>query len=115
MPEKKIKIPYATITPESAEAGDYEETGWIDEDGVSMKPDRRDREEGLTAADKAIDFLRDEGAFSPSGAPFYPGVWYSTGFETEDYSTNEEVEKSYHLYGFSEAEQRAIYRAIGGR
>jgi len=108
MPEKKIKITFATITPESAEAGDFEETGWIDEEGVIMTPDADDREEGITAVDNAVNFLQDEGVMHSSSSPHSPGAWYSTDFETEDYSTNEEIEKSYHLYGFTAAEEREI-------
>lgn len=112
---KRIAITFETITPESAEQGDAADRGWIDEDGVEMTPDEYDREEGITAVDKAVKFLKYEGASEPSSSHFYEGVWY-TAYETDtDYSTGETTNKSYHLKGFTKAEQEAIFNKMKSR
>lgn len=110
-----IKITYEIITPESAEQGDVEERGWVDEDGISMKPDKYDTQDGITAVDKAIKLLEEDGASEPSSSSFHSGIWYSNDRYDEDYSTGAIESRSYHLKGFSEAEERAIFRAIAGR
>ena len=106
-----IRTTYAVVTPESASDGDYAETGWIDETGESMELDEYDAEEELTITQKAIDFLRNKGAY-PSSSHFSPGTWYSTEPQIEDYSTNESWEYSYHLCGFTESEEETIFNAI---
>lgn len=110
--ERLIKRTYAVITPESASNGDYAKTGWTDETGESMELDKYDIEDGLTVTQKAIDFLKDKGAIFASSSHFHSGVWYSTEPTIEDYSTDEEWEYSYHLYGFTEAEEETIFNTI---
>lgn len=113
--DPRIGITYDIVTPESAEEGDYAESGWIDEDGVSMKPDKVDTQDGITAVDKAISFLRSESAREPSSTAFHSGVWYTNEEYDTDYSTGAVESRSYHLKGFSEAEEEAVYRAIARR
>lgn len=74
--------------------------------------DEHDRELGVTAADVAVDFIRDGGGHEPSSTSFHPGIWYSTGYETTDYSTGEEEERTFHLSGFTEDEEREIFGEI---
>lgn len=107
-----VRITFTRTTPESVEQGDFSETGWIDGEGVDMTPDEVDREEGLTAVDKAVKFMRNEGAIEPSSTAFHPGVWYSTEFSVIDYGTGEEEERSFHLDGFSPEEEREIYEKM---
>lgn len=105
----RIRITYNRITPESAEQGDFIESGWEDEEGVSTAPDKFDEEEGLTAADLAVKYLRNEGAYETSSSAFHPGVWYSTGWRTIDYGTGEQVERNFHLAGFTEEQEREVW------
>lgn len=110
----RILISFATVSPESAEDGDFSETGWIDEDGVSCVPDEYDRADGKTTTDLAIKLLRDDGATEPSSTHFHKGVWYSDHGD-EDYSTGENTTKSYHLHGFSVPQERKIFAAMTKR
>jgi hypothetical protein len=110
-----IRITYDIVTPESAAEGDYEESGWINKDGVSMKPDKYDTQDGITAVDKAIKFLDEEGANDASSSHFYPGIWYTSFGYRVNHSTGAEENRSYHLEGFTEAEGRAIFKAISRR
>jgi len=108
---KHIKTTYEIVTPESAELGDVEESGWSNEEGESMEPDSRDTGEGITAVDKAIDFFEDK-CVEPSSSDFHPGVWYTDADSDIDYRTGAETRESYHLYEFTEEEQERIYRAV---
>ena len=110
---RRIKTTYSRVKP-TGDSSDYpyeEDHGWLDEEGASMEPDDYDRQEGTDAVDKAVTFLRDEGAVQASSSQFHPGVWYSTESE-QDPRTGEWEEKSFHLYGFTEDEQRQVYLAF---
>lgn len=109
-----IKVSYSIVTPESAEDGDYAESGWEDEEGMDMTPDQYDVEEGLTAVDKAVSNLRAAGAVEPSSSQFHKGVWYSDG-GSDDYRTGERTERNYHLRNFTEEQERAIFDQITKR
>lgn len=106
---RRITITFSRTTPESAAEGDFSETGWIDQEGVDMNPDDFDREEGVTVADKAAAYLFNEGAYTTSSSQFHPGMWYSTEWSTTNYQTGEEEERNFHLVGFSEEEERAVW------
>lgn len=110
--DPRILITYEIVTPESAEEGDAEERGWIDEDGVSMKPDKYDTQDGITAVDKAIKFLKHEYATDASSSRFNEGTWYTNYEYSQDYSTGAVESRSYHLKGFTEAEERAIFNRV---
>jgi hypothetical protein len=101
-------VSYSRTTPESAEHGDFSETGWVNEEGGSCTPDDYDREDGLTCVDLAVKMLKD-GAAYPSSTHFHTGIWYSADCGTLDYRTGEDEERSYHLKGFSPEEERAIF------
>jgi hypothetical protein len=108
-----IRITFSRITPADGEDDEpSEEHGWIDEEGVDMEPDEVDRDEGLTAVDKAVKFLEREGVMEASSSAFHPGVWYSTEYSVTDYGTGEEEQRSYHLKGFTPDEEREIHRAL---
>jgi hypothetical protein len=111
----RITITFSRTTPESAEQGDFSESGWIDEEGVDMAPDEFDREEGLTATDKAAKYLYDEGATEASSSQFHPGLWYSSGWSTVNYRTGEEEERNFHLVGFTEEQEREVYDKLRQR
>lgn len=111
--EKRILTTYEVITPESAEAGDAEERGWHDEEGHSCEPDEYDKEDGLSAVDIAVKFLRNKGACHASSSHFHAGVWYSTEGE-QDYRTCAETTYSFHLKGFSAQEEKDIWTKLKG-
>lgn len=116
-----IASTYSIITPESAEEGDYAETGW--KDGAGNRYDNAlpaDIGQPITGEDydgdvvaEAVAYLKSEGAFEPSSYPFHERTWYSAS--NEDYRSGSTEETSYHLYGFTAKEEREIYRAITGR
>ena len=110
--EKRIATTYQTVTPESAEQGDYADQGWEDEEGESMLPDEYEIEDGVTAVDKAVRFLLDKGGNEPSSSHFNTGVWYSTPDPDRNYRTGEEKYYSFHLKGFSPEEEAEIFNRI---
>lgn len=113
--DKFITTSYHVVTDESAEHGDFEETGWVNQEGESMMPDEFDIEEGITAVEKAIEFLKDMGGLEASCYPFEKGCWYTTTDPLETKEFFEEGKRkfhSFHLNGFSEKEQREIYNEV---
>ncbi len=108
----RITITFSRTTPESVEHGDFSDSGYLEEEGVSMEPDDIDQEEGLTVIDKAADFLDDHGAHEPSSSEFHPGVWYSDGWSTIDYTTGTEEERNYHLEGFTPEQEREVWEKL---
>ena len=113
----RIRIAFEIYTPESIAAGEAEERGWEDERGVSVEPDRWDVEEGKSVVDLAVKLLRDEGVSEASSSTFQAGVWYWT----ETIQNRAHFERginerhSFHLAGFTEDEERAVWTAITGR
>jgi hypothetical protein len=116
---RKIRTTFQTISPESAVNGDYEETGWIDEDGHCIDPDDYDVDEygsefhAIVAL--ATDYIGD--CVSASDYPrCCPGhTWYTDSDDTVDYNTGNRTTHSYHLDGFTEDEEIAIYAYLTGR
>lgn len=116
MAQKKITITYGIVTPESAEAGDFEETGWVDEEGDPMTPDSEERSEGVTAVDKAVEYLMDHHAIEPSeaGKGASPRWWTDDEYDV-NYRTGAVESRDYHLEGFSEKERAEIDREMNRR
>jgi hypothetical protein len=119
---RRIKISYQTVTPESAEDGDYADHGWIDEDGVCIEPDDCDIEDYGGESDAVIALaaktIRDDcGGVEASDYPkCYPGhTWYTQIDADKDYSDGSETTRSYHLDGFSVSEELGIYAELTGR
>ncbi|MFA5207261.1 MAG: hypothetical protein WC428_01025 [Candidatus Paceibacterota bacterium] len=113
--DKTIATTYQLVTPESAEAGDFSDQGWVNQEGESMLPNKYEIEEGITVVDKAVKFLKDNGGTEPSSSQFHVGVWYSTPDPDRDYKyiqTGEEKYYSYHLKGFTLEEEAEIYKKI---
>lgn len=108
-PPKLIKTTFSRTTPESAEQGDFSETGWIDEEGEDMTLEPWEEREGITVVDKAVKFLRREGVSETSSVPWHPGGWYSSGWSDPDMHTMEQEERSYHLEGFTREEETLIF------
>ncbi len=104
-----IRTSFSRTTPESAEDGDFSETGWHDEAGQPMDPDAWD-DEGTTAVDKAVAFLKREGGTEASASCWHPHLWYSwSDASTIDYRTGEDETRGYHLDGFTAEEEREIF------
>jgi hypothetical protein len=109
--DPRVAITYEMITPESAEEGLFADTGWIDEEGVSMQLDEWEVDEGTTLAEKTAKYLYDQGAWEPSSTWFHEGIWY-TEYGESDFRTGEVENRSYHLRDFTEMEQGAVYNEL---
>lgn len=95
-----IRITYEVITPESAEDGDAAERGWTDEDGEKH------------SVQSAIELLTRSHCVHASSSSFHAGIWYTDADPDADFETGAETSQSYHLSGFSEVEERAIYIGV---
>jgi hypothetical protein len=111
-----IRISYEVITPESADIGEIDDSGWIDEDGVVIDPEVDPRIEDasykewavLNAAVGVIGCHRQASCY-----PFVPGfTWYTETAGDEDYATGAVTYKSWHLSGFTPEEEQAIYNEV---
>jgi hypothetical protein len=111
----RVTITFSRTTPESVEQGDYSESGWIDQEGVDMRPEESDLEDGLNLADVTVRYLHAEGCYEASASHFHPGVWYSTEWSTTDYRTGEQEERNYHLTGFTEEQEREVFEKFKQR
>lgn len=103
-------ITYSTVTSESAENGDTATHGYSDYN--SCEPDEFDTKEGINAVDKAVEYLQDKGATNASSSRFHPGIWYSTEYATEDYSTDEQTQYDFHPKNFTTEEQAEIFKVV---
>lgn len=96
---RRIAITYDLTTEESVEQGDFEETGWVDEDGIEIEDD--------DVVFSATDTILQYGPVVPSSSRFHKGVWY-----TQADAQFDEQRYSFHLKGFSEDEEQAVYNAL---
>ena len=116
---RRIKTTYSIVTPESAEIGDYADSGWENEEGVCANPDDSDVEEhgSVLAAVVALAVKAIGNGVEASDYPICcPGhTWYTEIDGETDYSDGSVKQLSYHLDGFSENEELAIYAALTGR
>jgi hypothetical protein len=110
--DPRITIAYETWTDEDTEAGETNDRGWIDEEGVDMFPDMYDLEEGLTPVDIAVEFLRNREYVNQASS--YPswsqGTWYESS--DEDPYTGERTIKHYFLEAFTPDEERDVYNEL---
>jgi hypothetical protein len=95
-----ILTTYDIVTPESAEEGDTADCGWIDDEGVKH------------SVQSAIAMLKH---CEPSATHFWRGTWYTVYDYHTDYATGAVESRSYHLKGFSEVEERAIFVGVTRR
>ena len=126
--QRAIATAFTTVTPESAEAGDYASRGWEDQDGEDIEVDTVDIENQLDVGsqapvtdaivDKAVRWLRDHGASSTSSTRFHSGTWYETEF-TMDYAmdsgSGEEKQEEFFLRNFTEQEERRVFEEFNKR
>ncbi len=114
--DRRIATTFTTITPADEDDGDHgEEHGWVDKRGERITLDRYDLETGETIASKAAKWLRDHGPVEASSSHFHKGEWYTQSDGDTNYRTGEWTQESYHLKGFSEAEEQEIFRLVKGR
>jgi hypothetical protein len=116
---RRIRISYDVVTPESAEIGDFADNGWEDEEGVCVDPDELDVEEHgselAAVVDLAVKAIGNgvEASDYPTCCPGH--TWYTEIDGETDYEDGSEKRLSYHLDGFSEDEELAIYAELTGR
>jgi len=116
MAKRFITITYEVWTPEDAEIGDTDVRGWIDEEGESMEPDAEERSEGVSAVDKAVEWLKYHYAYEGSeGGRDAASRWWTNYDHDTDYRTGAVEQRSYHLEGFSEIEKRQIQLRMEAR
>jgi hypothetical protein len=96
-----IRTTYDVVTPESAEQGDFADTGWIDEEGQKLSPA------------EAVKWLRHEGVgpFEAEEAGSTSSGWYTVEAGT-NYQTGAETRHSFHLKGYTPNQRRAIHEAL---
>lgn len=92
-----IRTTYDIVTPESAEDGDFAETGWVDKEGTEYS---------------VADAIRKLEGCEPSSTSFHEGVWYTQSDGNTNYVTGAETRESYHLKGFTKQQEQRIYDAI---
>lgn len=101
---KRIRTTYEIVTEESAAEGEAEETGFEDEVGVTF-----------TSLYDALRWLEKEGGALEASSSHYSGnVWYR-GQVIENAAFFEDGESktlSYHLVGFTEEEEEAVFSKI---
>lgn len=119
---RRIRIAYAVITPETAGFGDYADSGWENEEGVCIEPDDFDvdefGDESAAYAVLAAQFIydRSSGCEASTYPDCCPGhTWYSDSDGEKDYRDGSETYRSFHLDGFTEDEEHAIYTLLTGR
>lgn len=113
-----ITTTFQIITPESAEAGDYEETGFIDEEGHDCTPDEYDAEEGKTEVDLAVEFISEQGPVEASDSQGGPRTWYTQTDPAHDrafFEQGREETHSFHLKGFTPEQETAIFAKLTAR
>lgn len=101
----RVVVTYEVVTPESAEFGDVDDRGFVDEDGYEIDPD-----EDETLGEATAKYLRHD-VVEASSSHFHPGIWY-IGEASPNYRTGAERTYSYHLKDFTEAEQRDVYNEL---
>jgi hypothetical protein len=120
----RIAITWETVTPESAAEGDTDDSGWdyTPDEAPALTPDDdpdpdlRNLYGGPIARAAVRQITRDAGAVEASSWPSMSGrVWYTESDPAVDFRTGTERRRSFHLYGFTPREERAIFAALTGR
>jgi hypothetical protein len=112
MIKQGFRITYQIVSPESAEQGDYEETGWYNEEGDELSLDNDDIEEGLTAINKAVSYLKDKGIIECSSSPRLSVHDWFIADDEQDYRTGNCTTYNYHPVGYTEEELNEIKRLL---
>ncbi|MGB4196910.1 MAG: hypothetical protein WBJ51_06400 [Methanoculleus sp.] len=114
-----FRVTYEIISHESAEQGDVEERGFLEEDGIDISLDEFDIEEGISIVDKAVEFLRDntgsDGIEPSSTGKMGEEDWWTSYKHNEDFRTGTVENRSYHPYGFTVEEINQINNRLKER
>lgn len=102
----RITIAYERFSEEDIEAGDTDDRGWLEKEGIEVEPD-----EDETLAEATVQLLRDSGATEPSSSFFHKDIWYNYYGEA-DFRTGELENLSYFLEDFTVDEQREVYEGL---
>ncbi len=73
-----LPIAYSIVTPESAEQGDFAETGWEDEKGCTYD-----------SLEELADVIQQHGPVEPCGN------WFTTIDPDQDWETGEDTQRSF--------------------
>lgn len=112
-----IKTTFEIVTPESAEQGDFAETGWVDKEGYDCSPEAFGEMED-TPVEVAMKFLSDNGPLEASSSHFHKGLWYTQSDARCDrafFEKSEDYRESYRLDGFTEDQEREIFARVTDR
>jgi len=95
---------FQTTTPESAIEGDFDDYGWIDEEGTKYD-----------TVEEAANHLKMEGVMEKSTSNSCLGsFWYDSNWFTSNYSTGEEKQHSYHVKGTPKQELAVCCKLFNG-
>ena len=127
-PVPHILVSFEKWTPEDVEHGAPSESGWVEpsgpwyyeatDPGYKGEPVEPDAYDIDAAEDAGLDpvvwtALEMMGSdLEPSSYPFSRGTWYTEYTAEEDFGTGEIENRSYHLEGFTEAQEKAIYNKL---
>ena len=115
----KARFCYQTVTPESAEHGDFADHGFYLPGGWKFSLN-----ELGDKASEGVDLVQDNGyslrdviqAAKDLGIQSQPDAdWFYSHPSIEDYSTGEEVSYSLHIEGVTDSTYGRIARLLGGR
>lgn len=111
--EKRIRVSYEVWDDESIEAGDTDEKGWENEEGIDFTTDE-------DPVAEAARYLKSEGATEFSSSHFDARGWYQSsdegGNSRNNIESGEVTNRHFHLNeGWTDAEKEAIYNAVTGK
>lgn len=110
--EPRITSVYEIRSGEDGDGfGELIEDPEIDDEGEDMTPDEFDVEDGITAVDKAVKYLYDQGATECSSSVYHDGDWFSTESQM-DSMTGNYYQSSYFLKDFTPEEGLEIYKRL---
>lgn len=98
----KMNKTYEIVTEESAEHGDFEESGFEYEDNEFSFME-------------LVREIKDAGATMPSDSSPSMHTWYSTPDADIDYHTGEYTYYSFHPKGLTERQAKVLYRLVTAR
>lgn len=111
---RKITVTYAIVTPESAEQGDFDDTGFTGE-VWEIEPTEDEINDACGSMLCAVaDLVANKlpGVEASNYPDWRRGTWYTDADGDIDYLTGAETRKSYHLDGFTDDEEREIYLRV---
>jgi hypothetical protein len=101
-------VTFDVVTPESAEQGNFAETGFEVEDRALLWSCEE------TAIDAAVELIADR--LGHVEASSYPNVdastWFTSADPDVDFTDGSERRESVHFTGFSDAEMTAVANAL---